>query len=160
MATKKRARKTHRKVAPPIKPPPKIHFYAIRIDETKGYNQEWLDKEYGKWAPTSLWSVYIVRPNQPTYLASLTPSSFAMYAYSDGDLPLDAPEEFREKLSEDLMAADHDDEYFDFKMIQNIIKDRKNSHDLGMYETEDESLTECQDAWEAARDHLVGNPVL
>ena len=160
MASKKITRKKSRKAAQPIKPPPEIHFCAIKIDETEHYNQEWLAREYGKWAPTKLWSVYIVRPNQPTYLASLTPSSFAMYAYSDGELPPDAPEEFREKLSEDLITAEHNDAYFDFKMVQRIIKDGKNAHDLGMYETEDESLTECQDAWEAAREHLAGNWVL
>lgn len=56
-------------------------------------------------------------------------------------------------------TSDHEDEYFDFRTVQKIIKDEKDAHDLGMYETEDEYLTECQDAWEAARDHLVGNPV-
>jgi hypothetical protein len=138
----------------------KIQFCAIRIDEIENRDQGSLDREYGQWAPIGLWSVYIVRPNQPSYVGALTPSSFAMHAYSDGELSPDAPEEIRAKLREDLMMSDHEDGYLDFRMVQGIIKSGKNALDLGMFVTKDETLDECRDAWNAALECLRDSRIL
>jgi len=127
---------------------------------TECCDQERLARECGQWTPTRLWNVYLVRPGQPSYVGSLIPQSFAMHAYSGGELPDGAPEEISEKLSENLMMANHDDGYLDFRMIQEIIKEGRDSRDLGMFTTMDEDLDECRDAWENARECLRASRIL
>jgi hypothetical protein len=129
-----------------------IRLYAIRIDETENYDRDWLER-FGSWAPR-IWSVYVVRPGQPSYVGSLKPSIFAMHAYSHCKLPDDTPSEIGERIASDLRTAVHDDLYLDFKLVQGIIRTGKDILDLGLIKTEDESLTDCQDAWEAAREHV------
>jgi hypothetical protein len=125
-----------------------IRLCAIRIDETEGCDGDWLES-LGSWAPR-IWGVYIVRPGQPSYVGSLSPSSFAMHAYSGCELADDAPAEIKEKINSDLRSTIHDDLYLDFKLVQGIIRSGKDILDLGLVKTEDETLDECQDAWEAA----------
>ena len=157
MTAKKKPRRKSHPANPRIH---RIQFCAIKIDETGHYNQGELSREYGQWAPTRLWSVYIIRPNQPSYVASPTPQSFAMHAYSGGELPDGAPKEIREKLSEDLMMTNHDDGYLDFRMVQGLIKEGRDSRDLGMFVTTDETLDECRDAWGNALECLRVSRIL
>ena len=125
-----------------------IRLCAIRIDETEGCDGDWLES-LGSWAPR-IWGVYIVRPGLRSYVGSLTPSIFAMHAYSSCELADDAPAEIKEKINSDLRSTIHDDLYLDFKLVQGIIRSGKDILDLGLVKTEDETLDECQDAWEAA----------
>ena len=129
-----------------------IRLCAIKIDETESYDRDWW-KSLGPWPPR-IWGVYIVRPGQPSYVGSLTPSIFAMHSYSRCELSSDTPAEIRERIDSDLRSSDHDDLYLDFKLVQEIIRTGKDILDLGLTRTEDESLDSCQDAWDAAREQV------
>ena len=127
-----------------------IRFCAIRIEGTGNYDRDWLAR-FSDWSPR-LWDVLIVRPGQPSYVASLTPSSLAMHAYTHGELSMETPPEIGERLDSDLRSIVHVDAYLDFKTVQEIVSRGENVRDLGLFKTRDESLSDCQDAWETALD--------
>ena len=129
-----------------------IRLCAIEIDETGDYDRDWLEG-CRTWEPR-IWSVYLVRPNQPSYVASLTPSSFAMHAYSHGELSPGTPPGIEEKLDSDLRSINRGDCFLDFGTIQEIIRDGRHALNLGLFKTTDESLADCRDAWEDARDSI------
>lgn len=129
-----------------------IRLCAIEIDETGDYDRDWLEG-CRPWEP-KIWSVYLVRPNQPSYVASLIPSTFAMHAYSYGEPQPGTPPEIREKMASDLRSIDLSDCFLDFKMVQEIVRDGRHALDLGLFKTTDESLADCRDAWEDARDSI------
>ena len=134
-----------------------IRICAIRIDVTGRCDQDWLEG-FRPWAPR-IWSVWIARPGQPSYLGSLTPSSMAFHVCTCADLPSGTPSEIARQIEAGLPPPDDEMCYLDFKQVQGIIKEGTNALDLGLFRTEDESLTDCRDAWEAALELIRIAPI-
>ena len=134
-----------------------IRLCAIRIDITSECNRDWLES-FSPWAPR-IWGVYLVRPGQPTYVGSLAPSSVAMQSCCQGELDGGAPSGESARLKADLQAVDPEGRHLDFKVAQEIIRDGKDAVDLGLFRTEDESLTDCPEAWDAALELIRLAPI-
>ena len=134
-----------------------IRIYAIRIDVTCKCDRDWLEG-FRPWAPR-IWSVWIARPGQPSYLGSLTPSSMAFHVCTHADLPARTPGEIAGQIEASLPPPDDEMCYLDFKLVQGIIKEGTDALDLGLFRTEDESLTDCQDAWSDALGMLRMAPI-
>lgn len=153
------------KVGRKISKTKKLHFYAIRIDETRHWNMDVVRKELGGYAPSRIWGMYVVCPEQHVHIASLTPSCRADFVGNrlefdnlpDELMDRDTDESlnFWDKVGEaEISTSGDDDTYFDTRDVERIIKG-PNACDLGLYESEDE---DDRDAWDAVREHELGNP--
>jgi len=131
-----------------------VHFWAIRVNETQYWNLDVLRQQFGEYTPTAIWAVYLVLPEQHVHMASLTPSCRADFLHFIFDIPLDTPDDVRDRIEEEGNSNPNEDTYFNTRDVERIIEQGSNASDLGLYDSEEE---DDRDAWEAAREHAQGN---
>lgn len=134
-------------------PPP--DWRAIRIDETRYCNAEWLEK----FGIKTLYSVYLVDFASVTNCCEITPSyalNFIENVSDDDSVPDD--EEAREVLFEELREVNNGAElvtYMHCRVLDRMLDDKNQSK----IEVEiDDGEVDGDRGFEDAREYYVGNP--
>lgn len=127
---------------------------AVRIDETRCWNREFLDK-YGI---EKMWGVYIIDFSSRTFCCSITPMYAMFFIESTWEGGPDEGEDL-DVLFEEVLLADSGSQAVSYMRCSDIdrhIKDEKSFDKIDI--SSDEWEDDPNDGLEVAREYYVGNP--